>query len=59
MSRLLARLTKQSNVTFYCDYCLHRFLKKETLDAHVKDCQVHGPQKIKMPKEKWLKFDKP
>ncbi|XP_035227568.1 uncharacterized protein LOC118199815 [Stegodyphus dumicola] len=57
MSRLLAGLTKVEHATFYCDYCLHRF-KKETLDARVKDCQVHGPPKIKMPKDKWLKFDK-
>lgn len=59
MSRLLFGLTKQDHKVFYCDFCLHRFKKQETLDAHIEDCRAHGAQKIKMPENKWLHFDKP
>ncbi|KFM69574.1 hypothetical protein X975_03200, partial [Stegodyphus mimosarum] len=56
MSRFLTGLTKHNCATFCCEYCLHRFKMKKTLDAHIKDCQVRGPQKIKMHKDKLVKF---
>ena len=58
MSRLLAGLTKHGHTAYYCDFCLHRFARKETLDAHLVDCEQHGAQKIKMPTDQWLRFDK-
>ena len=58
MSRLLNDLTKKCHMRFYCPYCLHRYSRKELLDAHIDDCKKHEAQKIQMPEEKWLKFDK-
>lgn len=58
LSRLLGNLTKHEHQSFYCPYCLHRFVNKSKLDSHIVDCKEHKEQKIKMPKENWLQFDK-
>ncbi|GFR26220.1 uncharacterized protein TNCT_612361 [Trichonephila clavata] len=56
-NRLLSDLTQHKSESFYCNYCLHRFVKKSVLDAHIVDCRKHKEQKIKMPENKWLKFE--
>jgi len=56
MSRELAGLTKHVGAQYYCDFCLHRFGERKTLDAHIEDCRQHGPQKVRTPADKWLKF---
>ena len=58
MSRLLGDRTKSHGAEHYCNYCLHGFVKKETLDNHLPYCTTKAPQKVSLPKdsEKWLKF---
>ena len=51
MSRLLGDRTKYNGVTYYCDYCLHGFIRQDLLDNHVEDCKKFGMQKITLPKE--------
>ncbi|GFQ94331.1 uncharacterized protein TNCT_221461 [Trichonephila clavata] len=34
LNRLLSDLTQHKSESFYCNYCLHRFVKKSVLDAH-------------------------
>ncbi|GFX35652.1 uncharacterized protein TNCV_3175941 [Trichonephila clavipes] len=57
LNRLLSDLTQHKSESFYCNYCLHRFVKKSILDAHIVDCRKHKEQKIKMPENKWLEFE--
>lgn len=33
----------------YCPYCLHGFIKRQTLDKHINFCMSLGMQKIEMP----------
>ena len=58
MSRLLNDRTKYNGHEFYCNYCLHAFMRQDLLDDHSPYCRPHGPQRISMPNEdnKWLKF---
>ena len=58
MSRLLNDRTKHKGSEFYCNHCLHAFIRQDLLDDHVQYCQPHGPQRISMPSEgdKWLQF---
>ena len=58
ISRLLGDRTKSKNAQHYCNYCLHGFKKKETLENHLPYCSTKAPQKVSLPKdsEKWLKF---
>ena len=51
MSRLLGDRTKFGHTYFYCDYCLHGFIRQDLLDNHVEDCKKYGIQKITLPKE--------
>ena len=59
MSRLLGNLTKHNGEHFYCNYCLHRFSRRDLLDTHLPYCQMHKPQRIQMPQEgkNILKFE--
>ncbi|GFQ93384.1 uncharacterized protein TNCT_369411 [Trichonephila clavata] len=57
LNRVLSDLTQHKSESFYCNYCLHRFVKKSVLDAHIVDCRKHKEQKIKMPENKWLEFE--
>ena len=51
MLKLLGDRTKHDGMTYYCDYCLHGFIRKDLLDTHVEDCKKFGMQKITLPKE--------
>ncbi|GBN25228.1 Zinc finger protein 568, partial [Araneus ventricosus] len=58
MSRLLGDLTKHKTKHHYCYRCLHRFVKVGTLEEHLRYCNDHSPQHIKMPAkgENFIKF---
>ena len=49
LSRLLASLTKYEHKKFFCDYCLHGFIRQDLLEQHKPHCRKNGPQKIRMP----------
>ena len=58
INRLLASTKSHKNQLYFCDFCFHGFTKKTSLEDHVAECMINGPQKIDMPSEqnKWLKF---
>lgn len=58
MSRLLGDRTKHRTRTWYCNYCLHGFVRQDLLDSHLPYCSINAPQKVVVPeeKDKWLKF---
>ncbi len=58
MSRLLCDRTHYKGEYYYCDYCLHGFIRQDLLDTHLKDCKQLGFQKVRLPRndEKWLSF---
>jgi hypothetical protein len=58
LNRLLYQQNKHKARMYYCNYCLHGFVKEDTLHSHIPYCCQHGPQKIEMPSEddKWLFF---
>ena len=47
MSRLVADRTRTHDPAHVCNYCLHPFRPKHTLDQHVPNCQRHSPQDVK------------
>jgi len=49
MSRLVGDRTKHDGQTYVCNYCLHPFRHKETLERHIPNCQRHPPQDVKYP----------
>ena len=51
MPRLLNDQSKRKTAHYYCDYCLHGFIRQDLLDTHVEDCKKFGIQKITLPKE--------
>ena len=51
MSRLLGDRTSHNGMAYYCDNCLHGFVRQDLLDTHVEDCKEFGNQKITLPKE--------
>ena len=51
LSRLLGSQTKHNGRAFYCNYCLHGFVRKDLLEEHETQCSKNGPQKIKLPNE--------
>ena len=51
MSRLLGDRSKRKTAHYYCDYCLHGFIRQDLLENHVEDCKKFGMQKITLPKE--------
>lgn len=57
LNRLL-RQPGDKHKKWYCNYCLHGFSSKATLDSHQDDCIIFGPQKIILPDEKdrWVQF---
>ena len=59
LGRLLHDQTNHKMKIYPCDYCLHRFSRKELLENHRPYCQIHGAQRVEMPaeKDKWLKFN--
>ena len=48
-SRLMGNRTKNTNKTFYCNYCLHGYSKEKMLKEHIPMCDVHGTQKTSLP----------
>ena len=58
MSRLLGDRTKHNGQAYYCNYCLHGFVRQELLDSHIPYCSTNAPQRVSLPEdtEKWLKF---
>ena len=59
MSRLLSHCLKQRTNHYYCDYCLHGFIRTDLLDNHVEDCKQYGVQKVVMPnrkEDKWVYY---
>jgi hypothetical protein len=36
---------------YFCNYCLHGFIRQELCDAHQPNCSPHGPQKIELPEK--------
>ena len=58
LDRLLSHQNKHYGHTYFCPYCLHGYTSKELEAKHRPYCEIHGPQKIKMPTEteKILKF---
>ena len=55
ISRLFSDRTSHNGMAYYCDYCLHDFIRQDLLENHVEDCKKFGIQKITLPKEK-VKF---
>ena len=51
MSRLLGDRTSHNGMAYYCDYCLHSFIRQQLLENHAEDCKKFGIQKITLPKE--------
>ena len=51
LNSLLYHLNKRKTRMFFCNYCLHGFIKESLLRDHVPNCQPHGPQKMKYPDE--------
>ena len=51
LSRLLRSLTKYKCKKFFCEYCLHGFVREDLLLEHEPHCCKNGPQKIKLPDE--------
>jgi hypothetical protein len=51
LSRLLNNLTRHNGQAYYCNYCLHGFVREDLLLDHEPHCSKHGPQKIKLPDE--------
>ncbi|KAL9951227.1 hypothetical protein ACROYT_G043851 [Oculina patagonica] len=51
LSRLLRSLTKYKCKKFFCEYCLHGFVREDLLLEHEPLCAKNGPQKIKLPDE--------
>src|SRR5438477_2869610 len=47
------------NKTFYCQRCLQHFGMERLLTEHSKYCQLHDAQRVEMPTNKILKFEKP
>ena len=43
MSRLLNSLNRYNGVMYYCDYCLHGFVRRDLLDNHEPLCGRHKP----------------
>jgi hypothetical protein len=37
---------------YYCEFCLHGFVKESLRQEHIPYCQVHGEQKIELPSNK-------
>ena len=59
MSRLLSYRSKKKAAHYYCDYCLHGFIRKDLLDNHIEDCKQFGVQKVVMPnrnEDKWVYY---
>lgn len=51
LNRLLSSLTKKKAQKYFCEYCLHGFIREDLLLDHEPHCSKHGPQKIKLPNE--------
>ena len=49
MSRLVAGRTKHTEQSHVCNYCLHPFVAKETLERHIPHCTRHPPQQVVYP----------
>ena len=52
MSRLVGDRTRYNGQTYVCNYCLHPFCKKDTLERQIPNCQRHPPQDVKYPDPK-------
>ena len=52
LSRLLYGFSKCKNKCHPCPYCLHRFARKDILDAHIDLCSTNPPCRIIMPSKK-------
>lgn len=48
LCRLLASLTKYKGKKFFCDYCMHRFIRQDLVEQHKPHCGKNEPQKIKL-----------
>ncbi len=57
-SKLMHTKGQYNGAKYYCNYCLHGFVAKRTLDAHVEDCCKQGVQKVRLPEpeKRWLRF---
>ena len=44
-------LNKRKARMYYCNYCLHGFIREDLLDEHIPNCQPHGAQKVSFPKD--------
>ena len=53
MSRLVNDRLKRKTAHYYCDNCLHGFMRQDLLDNHVKECKKYDFQKIK---NHWFKL---
>lgn len=51
LSRLLTSLTKHNGKRFFCEHCLHGFVRENLLVEHEQNCRKNAPQKIKLPSE--------
>ena len=51
LNRLLSSLTRRKAQKYFCEYCLHGFIREDLLVDHEPHCSKHGPQKIKLPNE--------
>ncbi|MGP1926827.1 MAG: hypothetical protein ACTS5R_02030 [Candidatus Hodgkinia cicadicola] len=58
LSRMLSSLTNYKCMSFYWNYCLHRFSSEARLNTHIPYCSEHVAQKVKLPTEanKWMYF---
>lgn len=51
MGHLLSDITSHNGRKFYCERCLHRFSRDDLLNQHIRHCDDHNPQHLKMPSE--------
>ena len=53
LNKMLHSQTNYQHKTFYCTYCLHRFIRKDLLDQHKPLCEKHGEQCTELPSGKY------
>lgn len=49
LNAFLHRTKTSRRTSFYCQYCLHGFIRQDLLDSHTEYCSMNGPQKIELP----------
>ena len=51
LNRFLSRSKSCRNVTYFCDFCLHGYIREDLMLKHREFCAVNGEQKIVLPQK--------